>query len=252
MQDDLTWGVKYLVAQGIADPKRVGIMGGSYGGYATLAGVAFTPDVYAAGVSIVGPSNLITLLDFDSAVLGVDPKDLLRADGRSEHAGRQAQLERQSPLNSADKIKAPLLVVQGANDPRVNKARERSDRDRAARSRISRRVLSSRPTRVTASPGPSTIWRCLHGGREISGEASGWPLSGEHDTGDQGADGRADSRSKDGRAGEESRSRVNRTEASRPRSSLEPRSTRAASRREGRRSRWISRARWRTRAARGS
>ena len=63
MQDDLTWGVKHLVAEGIVDPKRVGIMGGSYGGYATLAGVAFTPDVYAAGVSIVGPSNLITLLE---------------------------------------------------------------------------------------------------------------------------------------------------------------------------------------------
>ena len=63
MQDDLTWGVKYLVAEGIADPKRVGIIGGSYGGYATLAGVAFTPDLYAAAVSIVGPSNLITLLD---------------------------------------------------------------------------------------------------------------------------------------------------------------------------------------------
>jgi dipeptidyl aminopeptidase/acylaminoacyl peptidase len=63
MQDDLTWGVKYLTARGIADPKRVGIFGGSYGGYATLAGVAFTPDVYAAGVSLVGPSNLLTLLD---------------------------------------------------------------------------------------------------------------------------------------------------------------------------------------------
>src|SRR5690606_29752811 len=58
MQDDITWGVKYLVAEGIADPERVGIMGGSYGGYATLAGLTFTPDVYAAGVSIVGPSNL--------------------------------------------------------------------------------------------------------------------------------------------------------------------------------------------------
>src|SRR5262249_43838332 len=63
MQDDVTWGVKHLVAQGVADPKRVGIMGGSYGGYATLAGVAFTPDVYAAAVSLVGPSNLITLLE---------------------------------------------------------------------------------------------------------------------------------------------------------------------------------------------
>jgi len=63
MQDDVTWGAKYLIAQGIADPKRIGIMGGSYGGYATLAGVTFTPDVYAAAVSIVGPSNLITLLE---------------------------------------------------------------------------------------------------------------------------------------------------------------------------------------------
>ena len=63
MQDDLTWGVKALVADGTVDAKRVGIAGGSYGGYATLAGVAFTPDVYAAAVAIVAPSNLITLLD---------------------------------------------------------------------------------------------------------------------------------------------------------------------------------------------
>ena len=63
MQDDVTWGVKYLVDQGISDPKRVGIFGGSYGGYATLAGVAFTPDVYAAAVDLFGPSNLITLLE---------------------------------------------------------------------------------------------------------------------------------------------------------------------------------------------
>src|SRR5215472_10973740 len=63
MQDDVTWGVKYLVSEGIADPKHVGILGGSYGGYATLAGVTFTPDLYAAAVDIVGPSNLITLLD---------------------------------------------------------------------------------------------------------------------------------------------------------------------------------------------
>src|SRR5205823_8977627 len=63
MQDDITWGVRHLIAQGTADPKRVGIFGGSYGGYATLAGVAFTPDLYAAAVSYVGPSNLITLLN---------------------------------------------------------------------------------------------------------------------------------------------------------------------------------------------
>ena len=63
MQDDITWGVKYLIDKGIANPTKVGIMGGSYGGYATLAGLAFTPDVYACGVDIVGPSNLFTLLE---------------------------------------------------------------------------------------------------------------------------------------------------------------------------------------------
>src|SRR6202011_2070394 len=63
MQDDLTDGANEMVKRGIADPKRIGIIGGSYGGYATLAGVAFTPDLYAAAVDIVGPSNLITLLD---------------------------------------------------------------------------------------------------------------------------------------------------------------------------------------------
>ena len=82
MQDDITWGVKYLVAEGIADPKRVGIMGGSYGGYATLAGVAFTPDLYAAAVSIVGPSNLITLLESIPPYWEAGPQDVPRAHGR--------------------------------------------------------------------------------------------------------------------------------------------------------------------------
>jgi len=122
MQDDITWGVKYLVAKGIVDPKRVAIMGGSYGGYATLAGVAFTPDLYAAAVSIVGPSNLITLMDsippyWEAArtMFHVRMGDPGTPEGKT-------QLDRQSPLNSANKIKTPLLVVQGANDPRVNKA----------------------------------------------------------------------------------------------------------------------------------
>jgi dipeptidyl aminopeptidase/acylaminoacyl peptidase len=122
MQDDITNGVRYLIAQGIVDPKRVGIMGGSYGGYATLAGLAFTPDVYAAGVSIVGPSNLITLLNsippYWEAVRIIFHE---RMGNPNTPAGR-AQLERQSPLNSANRITAPLLVVQGANDPRVNRA----------------------------------------------------------------------------------------------------------------------------------
>ena len=122
MQDDLTWGVKYLVAKGIADPKRIGIFGGSYGGYATLAGVAFTPDVYAAGVSLVGPSNLITLLDSIPAYWEAGRKIFYERMGDPSTPSGKAQLERQSPLNSAAKITTPLLVIQGANDPRVNKA----------------------------------------------------------------------------------------------------------------------------------
>jgi dipeptidyl aminopeptidase/acylaminoacyl peptidase len=122
MQDDLTWGVKHLVARGIVDAKRVGIMGGSYGGYATLAGVAFTPDVYAAAVSIVGPSNLITLLGSTPTYWESGRKIRDERIGDPSTPEGKAQLERQSPLNSAAKIKTPLLVVQGANDPRVKKA----------------------------------------------------------------------------------------------------------------------------------
>jgi len=122
MQDDLTYGVRYLVSQGTVDPKRVGILGGSYGGYATLAGLAFTPDVYAAGVSIVGPSNLITLLNSIPPYWESIRTIFNERMGNPKTAAGLAQLQRQSPLNSAAKIKAPLLVVQGANDPRVNRA----------------------------------------------------------------------------------------------------------------------------------
>ena len=122
MQDDITWGVKHLVAKGTADPKRVGIMGGSYGGYATLAGVAFTPDVYAAGVSIVGPSNLLTLLETIPAYWESFRIIFHERMGNPNTPEGKKQLERQSPLNSAAKIKTPLMVIQGANDPRVKKA----------------------------------------------------------------------------------------------------------------------------------
>jgi dipeptidyl aminopeptidase/acylaminoacyl peptidase len=121
MQDDITWGVKHLVEQGIADPRRVGIMGGSYGGYATLAGVAFTPDLYAAGVAIVAPSNLITLLDSIPPYWEPIRKMFYERMGDPGKPEGKAQLERQSPLFSAHKIKTPLMVVQGANDPRVKK-----------------------------------------------------------------------------------------------------------------------------------
>ncbi len=122
MQDDITWGAKYLVSQGYVDSKKVGILGGSYGGYAALAGVAFTPDVYAAAVSIVGPSNLITLLNSIPPYWDQIRKLFyLRMGDPTTEEGKE-QLKRQSPLTAADKIKTPLLVVQGANDPRVNKA----------------------------------------------------------------------------------------------------------------------------------
>lgn len=119
MQDDITWGVKYLVEQGIADPKRVGIMGGSYGGYAALAGVTFTPDVYAASVAIVPPSNLQTLLDSIPPYWEALKATFYKRMGDPRTPEGLAQMKRQSPHSHADKIKTPLMVVQGANDPRV-------------------------------------------------------------------------------------------------------------------------------------
>ncbi len=121
MQDDITWGAKYLESQGIADPKRVGILGGSYGGYATLAGVTFTPDLYAAAVDIVGPSNLITLLESIPPYWEALRKIFYERMGDPNTPAGKAMLTERSPLTHADKIKTPLLVAQGANDPRVNR-----------------------------------------------------------------------------------------------------------------------------------
>ena len=122
MQDDITWGVKYLIEEGIADPERVSIYGISYGGYATLAGLAFTPDLYAAGVSFVGPSNLVTLLNSIPPYWeGMRITMYHRMADPATEEGREL-LNRQSPLNAADNIAAPLMVVQGKNDPRVLEA----------------------------------------------------------------------------------------------------------------------------------
>jgi dipeptidyl aminopeptidase/acylaminoacyl peptidase len=121
MQDDITWGVKYLIAQGTSDPKRIGILGGSYGGYATLAGVAFTPDVYSAAVDIVGPSNLLTLLDAIPPYWEAGRKVMYARMADPTTPAGKAWMQERSPLNAASKIKTPLMVVQGANDPRVNR-----------------------------------------------------------------------------------------------------------------------------------
>ncbi len=120
MQDDVTWGAKYLIAEGIADPKRIGIFGGSYGGYATLAGVAFTPDVYAAAVDLFGPSNLITLLNSIPPYWEAGRQMFYKRMGDPTTPEGKALLVERSPLTSAAKIKTPLMIAQGANDPRVN------------------------------------------------------------------------------------------------------------------------------------
>jgi len=120
MQDDLTWGVKALVADGTVDVKRVGIAGGSYGGYATLAGVAFTPDVYAAAVAIVAPSNLITLLDAMPPYWEAGRKQMYTRMADPTTPAGKALLIAESPLTQAKAIVTPLMVVQGKNDPRVN------------------------------------------------------------------------------------------------------------------------------------
>lgn len=120
MQDDITDGVDWLISEGIADEKRIAIYGGSYGGYATLAGIAFTPDLYAAAVDYVGVSNLFTFMNT------IPPYWKPYLDQFHEMVGNPAKdsllLASASPALHADKIKTPLLVVQGANDPRVNKA----------------------------------------------------------------------------------------------------------------------------------
>ncbi len=121
MQHDISDAVAYLIKEGIADPKRVAIYGGSYGGYATLAGLAFTPDLYAAGISYVGPSNIITLLNSIPPYWAPMKKLFTVRVGDMENPEELKMLQAQSPLNSATNIKAPLLVIQGANDPRVKK-----------------------------------------------------------------------------------------------------------------------------------
>ncbi len=122
MQDDLTAGVEFLIKEGYANPNRIGIMGGSYGGYATLAGLTFTPDIYAAGVSIVGPSNLFTLLETIPAYWESFRKVFHKRMGDPSTEEGKEQMKRQSPFFHANNIKVPLLVAQGNNDPRVKTA----------------------------------------------------------------------------------------------------------------------------------
>lgn len=122
MQDDITWGAKYLISNGISNKDKVAIMGGSYGGYATLAGLAFTPDLYACGVDIVGPSNIFTLLESVPAYWESGRAFLYGMVGDPNTEVGKKMIHDASPIFSADKIVKPLLIIQGANDPRVKKA----------------------------------------------------------------------------------------------------------------------------------
>jgi len=119
MQDDVTDGVEWMIKEGTADPARICIYGGSYGGYATLEGLVKTPDLYACGVDYVGVSNLFTFMKtippYWKPFLAMMHEMVGDPDKDNE------RLAAASPALNADRIKAPLLIAQGANDPRVNK-----------------------------------------------------------------------------------------------------------------------------------
>ncbi len=122
MHDDLIDAANWAVKQGYADPKRIAIMGGSYGGYATLAGLTYTPDYFACGVDIVGPSNLRTLLASIPPYWKPIRTMFNVRMGNPEDPADADLIRNASPLFKADAIRKPLLIGQGANDPRVNKA----------------------------------------------------------------------------------------------------------------------------------
>jgi dipeptidyl aminopeptidase/acylaminoacyl peptidase len=119
MQDDITDGVNWLIEEGIADPGRIGIYGGSYGGYATLAGITFTPDLYNCAVDYVGVANLFTFMNSIPPYWEPYKEMLYEMVGHPEKDS--VELYNASPVFHVDKIKVPLLIAQGAHDPRVNK-----------------------------------------------------------------------------------------------------------------------------------
>ncbi|MDD1749977.1 MAG: S9 family peptidase [Methanothrix sp.] len=119
MHDDLIDAVNWSVQQKIADPEKIAIMGGSYGGYAALAGLTFTPRTFACAVDIVGPSNLITLLETIPPYWKPDIEQFTKRVGDFQTESGRKLLQERSPLNYVERIERPLLIGQGANDPRV-------------------------------------------------------------------------------------------------------------------------------------
>ncbi|GLE10409.1 hypothetical protein PINS_up022510 [Pythium insidiosum] len=173
MQQDLTDTVEWAIKQGLADPERVAIFGGSYGGYAALAGLTFTSDVYACAVDIVGPSHVKTLFQSFPPYWAVVKQMFVLRVGDAENDEELNQ--KISPLFHVDKIKKPLLIAQGANDPRVKQA----ESDQIAKKMLRRSSTSSTcctRTRATALHDRRTDWtlRCVRRSfwRSISGAAS--------------------------------------------------------------------------------
>lgn len=119
MHDDLIDGVNWAVAQGVADKKKICISGGSYGGYATLVGMTFTPDVFACGVDVVGMSNLVTLIKNVPAYWKHGMPFWYKYVGNPDNPEDKKDMESRSPLFKVNAVKNPLMIVQGANDPRV-------------------------------------------------------------------------------------------------------------------------------------
>jgi dipeptidyl aminopeptidase/acylaminoacyl peptidase len=121
MQDDLIDAVEWAVARGIAPRDKVAIYGGSYGGYAVLAALAFTPEVFACGVDLFGASNLLTQVESDAARNAFRRAEYYRRMGDPTTEAGRALLTERSPLMHAESFRRPLLVAQGGNDPQVKK-----------------------------------------------------------------------------------------------------------------------------------
>ncbi len=122
MHEDLIDAIEWAVRERIADPRRLAIYGASYGGYAALVGLTFTPERFACGIDIVGPSNLITLLETIPPYWKAFFEDMARRVGDPRTPQGRAHLSERSPLTHVERIKRPLLIAQGANDPRVKQA----------------------------------------------------------------------------------------------------------------------------------
>lgn len=138
MHDDLIDGVNWAIAAGIADPHKIAVFGASYGGYASLVGLTFTPEVFACGVDLVGPADLARLIETAPEYWELGKPWWYRYVGNPADPKDRARMDAQSPLYRADAVKKPLLIMHGANDPRVKQ--EQSDRMVAALQKAGKQV----------------------------------------------------------------------------------------------------------------